>query len=86
MPERERMDKLEDLLHPALEKSGVATLVLVSTGEGLREWTYYTGSTERFMSSMNQTLRSEPPFPLEIHVGSDPEWRVYEDFKRQVRR
>ncbi|MBW8371525.1 MAG: DUF695 domain-containing protein [Thiobacillus sp.] len=85
-PERERMERLEDLLEPALEKSEVATLVLVSTGEGLREWTYYAKSEELFFAKLNQALKLEPKFPIEVHAGADPSWSTFENFRKQVRK
>jgi Family of unknown function (DUF695) len=84
-PERERMEKLEDLLEPAVEKSEVATLVLVSTGNGSREWTYYAKSEEQFFSALNRATAHESKFPVSIHVGRDPSWSTYENFKKQVR-
>jgi hypothetical protein len=85
MAERQSMEHLEDLLTPQVEASGVAVLVLVSTGENLREWTYYTSSADKFLSKLNVALRSEPRFPIEVHSGPDPEWSTYEQFVRTVR-
>jgi len=83
--ERERMDSLEDLLHPKVEKNGFATLALVSTGENLREWIYYTKSQEEFLNRLNKALREQAPYPIEIHTAADPEWSSYERFKAGVR-
>ncbi|MBL0731204.1 DUF695 domain-containing protein [Piscinibacter sp. HJYY11] len=85
-PERERMERFEDLLEPTVEKSGLAALVLVSTGNGSREWTYYTKSEEQFFTALNRALAGEKKFPVEIHVGADPTWSTYERFRKQVRK
>lgn len=83
--ERERMDELEDLLSPHVERDGFSTLALVSTGEGLREWIYYARSEEEFLNRLNEALYKEPAFPIEIHTASDPDWTSYEDFRAGVK-
>jgi len=80
------MDELEDLLQPAIEATGIATLAIVSTGEGLREWTYYVTSEEVFFNKLNEALKSKPKFPIEIHVGPDAKWSTYEQFAQQVKK
>jgi hypothetical protein len=84
--EGKSMDRFEDLLAPHVETPKVSFLVIVSTGENLREWTYYTRSKEKFMSEMNEALRNVPRFPVEITLWTDPEWKVYEEFRRGVQR
>jgi hypothetical protein len=83
--EREAMDRMEDLLEAHVEKDGLATLVLVSTGEGLRAWVYYTRSREAFMAKMNEAFRGLPRFPIEVDLWNDPKWERYESFKAGVR-
>jgi hypothetical protein len=82
--ERERMDAMEDLIHPVLEDDGFATLALVSTGENLREWTYYVKSKSEFMVRLNEALASQSAFPIEAHATADPKWTMYETFKAGV--
>ena len=82
--ERERMDELEDALAPHVETEGFATLALVSTGEDLREWTYYTRSQDEFLKRLNAALNGKPAFPIEIHTAADPSWTTYETFKSGV--
>ncbi len=83
--ERERMDAMEDALSPVLENDGFATLALVSTGEDLREWTYYVRSTDEFLVRLNKALTGKTAFPIEIHTASDPTWSMYEKFKLGVK-
>src|SRR5207344_2995979 len=64
--EREAMDRMEDLLAPAVEKPGFAMLALVSTGENLREWTYYANSEQEFLQALNAALAQEKRFPVEV--------------------
>jgi len=79
------MNQLEDLLESVLKEDGFATLALVSTGEGLREWTYYAKSESEFIAHLNYALAGLPGLPIEIHVGCDPNWDVYERFRTGVK-
>jgi len=83
--EREHMDKLEDLLTPLVEANGVSTLVLVSTGEHFREWTYYAKTEGEFLTKLDEALRSQAPFPIEIHAAPDPSWSTYERFRKSIK-
>src|ERR1700694_3863645 len=51
--EHQRMNLLEDILEPVLDQDHFATLALVTTGEDLREWTYYAKSEDEFMARLN---------------------------------
>ena len=84
--ERKRMDALEDALDPVVGRDGFATLALVSTGEDLREWIYYTRSEDEFLQRLNRALRGKPAFPIEIHTAADPQWTTYETFKAGVKK
>lgn len=81
LTERQHMDSMEDLLGPLLAKDGFATLVLVSTGEDLREWTYYANSQAEFMVRLNAALAGKPAFPIDVHPALDPKWTSYEKFR-----
>src|SRR5438046_5200443 len=70
--DHQRMNALEDGLESVLKKDGFATLALVSTGEGLREWTYYAKSEDEFMARLNYAFAGIPAFPIEIHTAYDP--------------
>jgi hypothetical protein len=82
--EVQRMDKMEHALERTVEKSGAATLAIVATGEGLREWTYYAVSENEFLAQLNRGLSGHDKFPIEIHVNDDPEWLAYQYFKEDV--
>lgn len=81
-----RMYELEDALQLAVEDSGLSTLAIVSTGNGLREWIYYSKSEIKFFEQLNASLGKLKPFPIEIHVAVDPVWKSYEDFQTQVKK
>jgi hypothetical protein len=37
------------------------------------------------MGRLNFALAGMPAFPIEIHIASDPNWDMYEQFKAGVR-
>lgn len=51
------MEELEAALAPVVEEGGFATLALVSTGENLREWIYFTQSGEEFSIASTRRWR-----------------------------
>jgi len=79
------MNLLEDALGPVLYQDGFATLAIVSTGEDLREWTYYARSEDEFAARFNYALIEQPAFPIEIHSACDANWDMYEQFKVGVK-
>ncbi|MFM0492253.1 DUF695 domain-containing protein [Paraburkholderia graminis] len=82
---REWMDAMEDALTVAVEEDEFASLVLVSTGENVREWTYYARSGDEFMLRLNQALGDRPRVPVNIHIGEDSQWTTFDEFRRRVR-
>ena len=79
--ERQSMDQFEDLLAPVAEVDSLGSLVLVSTGNNRREWTYYIRSRETFLNKLDFAVRSQKQFPILIDIASDPEWKSYEAFR-----
>ena len=75
------MNRLEDALEGALNGSRVATLALVSTGEALREWTYYAQSEDSFIERFDEAIKELPLLPIEIHTAHDPTWSLYTEFR-----
>ncbi len=82
--ELDRMDALEAALE-SLEATGLATLALVTTGNDLREWTYYATSESAFISDLNKALKSSKPFPIEISIAEDPTWSTYLRFTSSIK-
>jgi hypothetical protein len=84
--DRQAMDRFEDLLSAKLQSRGPlsASLVVVSTGEGLRRWTYYVKSAEAFSADFS-SVSALDRVPVESHAEHDPGWISYEAFVRSVR-
>jgi uncharacterized protein DUF695 len=81
--EHQKMNLLEDSLEQIVDAGSFATLALVSTGENLREWTYYAKSGEEFIDRLNVALAGMPVFPIEIHIASDPTWESAFGFQKR---
>jgi len=65
---------------PSWKRAASPPLALVSTGENLREWIYYTQSGEEFFNRLNTALAPRPKFPIEIRSAADPAWATYAGF------
>jgi Family of unknown function (DUF695) len=84
IPVKEEHDRMNAMEH-ALDWDSFATLALVSTGDNLREWTYYARSEDEFMERLDEALADDmEEFPIEIHSAHDPEWSMYEEFRSGV--
>jgi Family of unknown function (DUF695) len=84
--EHRRMNEMEDALESALDPNGFTTLALVSTGEDLREWIYYSKSEDEFMARLNFAFTEAPRYPIEIHIAADPNWDTYEQFRKSMKK
>jgi hypothetical protein len=82
----QQMILLEDSIEAILRQDSLSTLALVSTGENLREWIYYSRSEEEFLDRFNLALIGLPIFPIEVHTASDPAWLNYEQFKSGLKK
>ena len=75
----QRMIILEDALENAMTSSKVFTHVYSRTGNGLKEFAYYTTSQDDFMRVLNKALEKHAEYPIGINFYEDKEWT---DFKK----
>lgn len=80
--ELNRMERFENLMDEDLVEPGIARLMTVFTGDGVREWQFYTADEEIFMQELNETLADEPILPLEFEAFEDQTWDAYYDYKK----
>ena len=76
----EGMGQFEDLVLPALENARQAFLSVVVTGNGVREWQWYSRDPNETMELVNEALAGCDPFPIQISVQEDPGWEAYGRF------
>lgn len=74
------MDKFEDALVSALEASQTAYLMVILTGNGERDWLWYTCGEAEAMHQVNQALKGHKPYPVQFSVQQDRRWRAYTQF------
>lgn len=70
---KEVTDRLVDVFH----KDPVAVLTGIYTGDGERNWIFYTTSTNIFQKKINLALADLPTLPLHITAENDPDWHEY---------
>ncbi len=83
MPTDEVLDQMEDfenLIDEALVEKGTARLMTVFTGEGVREWQFYTDDEEFFMRKFNDAIGGKSVLPLDIEAFEDENWDAYKDY------
>lgn len=73
------MEQVQDALTDTFKKDPVAVLTGIFTGDGERNWIFYTLSTHIFGRKLNEALASFPVLPLEIYCENDPSWEAYDE-------
>lgn len=68
------MEQFGDAIEAALENKGVAVEAASITGNGMKEWRYYTYDKDELMSALNAGLADHPLYPINIKLFADPEW------------
>lgn len=71
------MGRLEELLDK-IESNNVAYLMAIITGNGTREWLWYSRDASEMMSQVNEALASQQPFPIKFIREDDPTWSAYD--------
>lgn len=72
------MGQVTDRLAECFDKDPVAVLTGIYTGDGRRDWVFYTLSLGIFGRKFNEALADLPVIPLEFDAESDPEWEEYD--------
>lgn len=84
MPEDEDarlMEEATDFLMQEFKKDKVAYLTGIYTGDGRRDWVFYTQNLNIFGRVFNRALASLPQMPLLIKAESDPDWSEYREMR-----
>ncbi len=84
MPEDEDaklMEEATDSLMQEFKKDKVAYLTGIYTGDGRRDWVFYTQNLNIFGRVFNRALASLPQMPLLIEAESDPDWAEYREMR-----
>lgn len=88
MPEEgdaELMGRVNDAFVETFRRDKAAWLVAIITGDGCRDWMFYTGNLGIFNKVFNRALEDiEETVPFEIEAVADPEWEEYRSIREQT--
>jgi len=78
--EYEQAVALQNMIKTPLESDGEGLLAIISTGNGYRELYFYCRDPQLLARRFNDAIKGRE-LPVELHAGSDPDWKVYEEFR-----
>ncbi len=87
MPEKEDaelMEQITDRFLAETKKDTAAILTGIYTGDGRRDWVFYTRSLHIFRNILNRALADLPLLPLGIDATEDPEWQEYLEMRENT--
>ncbi len=77
----ELMGTVTDALLDAFRKDPIAIMTGIYTGDGKREWVFYTRNLGIFGRVFNRALEPLDTIPIVIEAENDPEWAEYEEMR-----
>lgn len=75
------MEQATDAFHSELKNTNVAVMTGIYTGDGRRDWIFYTTGTDAFGKFLNRSLAPLPLLPVELYAENDPDWAEYDEMK-----
>lgn len=78
------MELATDAFEKELSNDNAAILTGIYTGEGRRDWVFYTRSLFIFQKIFNRALENLDTIPLVIEATEDPEWEEYLEMKKNT--
>lgn len=73
------MEEAQEALLNIFHKDPVAILTGIFTGDGQREWVFYSLSTHIFGKKLNEALAPFPMLPISVYCENDPGWQQYDE-------
>lgn len=71
------METITEDLKSAFHKNPVAVMTGIYTGDGERNWIFYSKRPDLFGKVFNTTLAPYDLLPITIYVENDPDWAEY---------
>lgn len=75
------METVTDALNDAFKKDQAAIMTGIYTGDGERNWIFYTRNLSKFQWILNSALNGLPLLPLEFYAEKDSEWNEYQEMR-----
>lgn len=85
MPDTETsqlMEQVQEALQKEFHKDPVAVLTGIYTGDGKRDWVFYSLSTHIFGRKLNEVLAPFPLLPITVYCENDPDWQEYDEMSQ----
>lgn len=80
-----KIEKLDLALDAGFDESPSVIEGYRRTGNGLREWVYYSRDQSEFSQLLNQCLASHSPYPIEIKFYQDPVWEDLKELQEEFK-
>lgn len=75
------MEQVTDALNNAFAKDSAAVMTGIYTGDGERNWVFYTLNPKKFQYMLNNALKDFELLPITLYAEKDPEWNEYREMK-----
>ena len=75
------MEQATDALMAEFKRDKVAYLTGLYTGDGRRDWIFYTGNLNIFNRVLNRALAPLEQMPLIIEAEEDADWNEYKEMR-----
>ena len=79
-----RMEEATDALAEAFKKDRVAVMTGIYTGDGRRDWVFYTKNLKIFSHVFNKALEPLPAMPIVIDAEEDSGWEEYRHMRDET--
>ena len=73
------MEEVTDALNASFDRDPVAVMTGIYTGDGQRNWVFYTRSLHIFQRKFNEAMAPFPTLPLQFEAEEDPDWQEYRE-------
>jgi hypothetical protein len=73
------MEEVTDALNESFKRDPVAIMTGIYTGDGERNWVFYTRSLHIFQRKFNEVMTPFPMLPLAFDAEGDPDWQEYRE-------
>lgn len=75
------MKQVTDAINNAFAKDSAAVMTGIYTGDGERNWIFYTLNPRKFQYMLNDALKDFELLPITIYAEKDPDWNEYREMK-----
>lgn len=75
------MEKVTDALKAEFAKDPMGVMTGIYTGDGCRQWIFYTPNLNIFQRIFNRALEELPLIPFVISAEEDKDWNEYREMR-----